>query len=81
MILDWIFRIIRHNKLLSADAHNVVVSIGKAKSLYKELVMAAHPVRHPENKAVAEDITKLLNEYRRDYGMLLQLKQRIENEL
>ena len=71
----------RRHKPLSADAHNVVVSIGKAKALYKELIAIAHPDKNPNNKKEAEEITQLLNQHRRDYSMLLQLKQRIDNEL
>lgn len=78
---NWLFFLMRRQKPLSADAQNVVMSMGKAKTLYKELVVMAHPDRNPQNKDVAEEITQLLNEYRRDYRMLLHLKQRIENEL
>lgn len=80
-MLNWLFHLIHRHKPLSADAHNVVVSICKAKALYKELIVTAHPDKNPNNKKEAEEITRLLNQHRRDYGMLLQLKQRIDNEL
>ena len=81
MWFDWLFCFSHSQQHKSYNAHNVVMSIGKAKELYKELIWIAHPDRNLDNIAKAQEITALLNEHRKDYAMLLKLKQRIDKEL
>ena len=43
------------------ESLNVVASIGKAKSLYKELIVKAHPDKHPNQLELATTLTELIN--------------------
>ena len=56
------------------ESLNVVASIGKAKSIYKDLIIKAHPDKHP-------NLTELINKNRYNYSELLKIKKRIETEL
>ena len=60
---------------------NVVASIGKARALYKDLIIKAHPDRNPNKVEIATEITDHLNNNRFNYRELLKLKSRIETEL
>lgn len=60
---------------------NVVESMAKAKSLYKELIRKAHPDRHADKVELAQTITEEINKNRYNYQELLRLKDLIENEL
>lgn len=63
------------------ESLNVVASIGKAKSLYKDLIVKAHPDKHPSQSELATTLTKLINKNRYNYSELLKIKNRIETEL
>lgn len=63
------------------ESLNVVASIGKAKSLYKELIVKAHPDKHPNQLELATTLTELINKNRYNYSELLKIKNRIESEL
>ena len=60
---------------------NVVESMAKAKSLYKELIRKAHPDRHVDKVELAQTITEEINKNRYNYQELLRIKDLIENEL
>ena len=60
---------------------NVVNSIAKAKKLYKELILMAHPAKHKDNAELAQSLTEKINNNRYNYDELLKLKEIIENEL
>lgn len=60
------------------DAANIVQSMSKAKTLYKELVKLAHPDRNPQKRELAEEFTQLLNQARFDYRKLLILQKQIK---
>ena len=60
---------------------NVVESMAKAKSLYKELILKAHPDRHVDKADLAQSITEEINKNRHNYQELLKLKSLIESEL
>lgn len=80
--MNW-FRKILHRKNLEIpdESINVVASIGKAKALYKDLIIKAHPDRNPNNVELATSITDQLNSNRFNYRELLRLKTIIETEL
>lgn len=63
------------------ESLNVVASIGKAKSIYKDLIIKAHPDKHPNQSELATTLTELINENRYNYSELLKIKKRIETEL
>lgn len=60
---------------------NVVESMAKAKSLYKELILKAHPDRHIDKADLAQSITEEINKNRYNYQELLRIKDLIESEL
>ena len=63
------------------ESLNVVASIGKAKSIYKDLIIKAHPDKHPNQSEFATTLTELINKNRYNYSELLKIKKRIETEL
>lgn len=63
------------------ESLNVVASIGKAKSIYKDLIIKAHPDKHPNQSELATTLTELINKNRYNYSELLKIKKRIETEL
>jgi hypothetical protein len=63
------------------ESLNVVASIGKAKSLYKDLIVKAHPDKLPNQSELATTLTELINKNRYNYSELLKIKNRIETEL
>lgn len=63
------------------ESLNVVASIGKAKYLYKDLIIKAHPDKHPNHSELATTLTELINKNRYNYSELLKIKNRIETEL
>lgn len=67
--------------LKSDESANVVDSMVKAHQLYKELVIAAHPDKHIENKDVAEDLMKRVAANKHNYLALVSLKKEIEEKL
>ena len=56
---------------------NVVESIGKAKSLYKELIKLAHPDRHPDREEYYQELTDRINANRYKYNELLKIKEEL----
>ena len=60
---------------------NVVESMAKAKRIYKELILMAHPDRHADKVELAQSITEEINKNRHNYQELLRLKGLIEKEL
>jgi len=56
---------------------NVVESIGKAKSLYKELIKQAHPDRHPNEEKYYQELTDRINANRYNYNELEKIKKEL----
>lgn len=79
-IIYYLKRIFKR-KTLKHEEMNVVNSIAKAKKLYKELILMAHPDKHKDNVELAQSLTEKINNYRYNYDELLKLKEIIENEL
>lgn len=53
----------------------------KARKLYKELSMAAHPDKHPEKHEKAEELTQRINANKHNYAGLRALQKEIEETL
>ena len=68
----------RHTKDESA---NVVDSIVKARKLYKELSVIAHPDRNPKQADIAEELMKRIVENRSNYAALVKLKMEVNEKL
>lgn len=71
----------KHNTNLNDETYNVIQSISKAKHLYKNLIIQAHPDKHPSNIDFATQLTELINANRFNYRELLKLEERIMKEL
>ena len=71
--LKW-FR--RDNNNLS-EGINVVSGISKAKSLYKELIVLAHPDRHPNEEEYYQELTDRITANRYNYNELIKIKNEI----
>ncbi len=81
-MINWIKRLFQKKENESVkESINVVASIGKAKSLYKDLIVKAHPDKHPSQSELATTLTELINKNRYNYSELLKIKNRIETEL
>lgn len=68
-------------KIKTDESFNVVDSMVKARQLYKELSVVAHPDKHPSRKNVAEDIMQRVTANRYNYSALLSLKKEFEDKL
>lgn len=80
-MFKWIRTLFIKRETNADESLNVVESMGKAKSLYKDLIVKAHPDRNPAKADLATTITDLINSNRYNYRELLKLKSRIETEL
>ena len=60
---------------------NVIDSMVKAKTLYKELIIKAHPDRNQTKEELAKSLTEDINNNRYNHHELLVLKERIQKEL
>ena len=76
-IKRWKFR----NSISSDQSQNVVDGMVKAKALYKELSLLAHPDRNQEHRDVAEELMKKVVQNRHNYSQLLMLKAEIKEKL
>lgn len=82
-ILKYISNYFRRKRVRSKvrEEVNVVESMAKAKSLYKELIRKAHPDRHVDKVELAQTITEEINKNRYNYQELLRIKGLIDSEL
>ena len=55
--------------------------MAKARNLYRELSVKAHPDRNPNNVEVAEDLMQRIVANRHNYAALLALKQEVIEKL
>lgn len=73
---------IRFRRTIRGDeSTNVVDSVVKARKLYKELSLAAHPDRHPDRREIAEILMRRITANKRNYSELLKLKKEVEEKL
>lgn len=80
--LDRFFRRLKFRKTVKTDeTQNVVDSMVKARKLYKELSIAAHPDKHLSKKDIAEDLMQRVTANRHNYSVLISLKAEIEEKL
>jgi len=80
------FRILKtlfsHNKkVVEHNEVNVVDSIVKARKLYKELIIKAHPDRNPNNIELAKTLSQQITENRYNYAELKKIQHIINNKL
>lgn len=73
---------LRFRKSLNKDESiNVIDGMVKAKLLYKKLSVAAHPDKHPDNLAIAEDIMARISANRYNYSELILLEKEVIEKL
>ena len=63
------------------ETQNVVDSMVRARKLYKELSLMAHPDKHPSKRDVAEDLMQRVTANKRNYSELISLKAEIAEKL
>lgn len=81
-ILNRLYNRIRLKKRFKGDeSRNVVDGMAKARRLYKELALKAHPDRNPHQRELAEELTARLANNKFNYIGLLELKKEIEKKL
>lgn len=49
--------------------------------MYKELIIRAHPYRHPNNRILAEEMTVRLTRNKYNYAELLRIEEDIDKSL
>lgn len=78
-MISWFKRLFnkKNKKDFVSEGVNVVESIGKAKSLYKELIKQAHPDRHPNEEKYYQELTDRINANRYNYNELVKIKKEI----
>lgn len=83
--MNLIFRLIkrvRFRRTLKGDqSRNVVDGMVKARTLYKELSVKAHPDKNPNRRDVAEALMQEVVTNRHNYEALVRLKADIEEKL
>lgn len=62
------------------EGMNVVPGISKAKSLYKNLIVRAHPDKHSNDMECAQSMTERLNNCRYNYSELLKIEKLIDEK-
>jgi len=73
---------VRFKKQVRSDESiNVVNSMAKARHLYKELSLKAHPDRNQTQSEIAEDLMQKLVDNKLNYAGLLALKKEIKEKL
>jgi len=68
----------------SSTAVNIAQSIANSKALYKELITKTHPDRYTndlEKQGKASELSSLITEAKRNYSKLIELRERVNNEL
>lgn len=79
--MNFLKKFFNRNNNLVDHSENIVASIAKCKILYKRLIIAAHPDKHPLQSDIAEELTKAINRSRYNYAELIKIEKRIESEL
>lgn len=74
-------RIRFRNHIKKDESANVVDSMVKARKLYKQLSVAAHPDKHPDKITIAEDLMQRITANRHNYSELLRLKDEVDEKL
>lgn len=70
-------RIRFRNHIKKDESANVVDSMVKARKLYKQLSVAAHP----DKITIAEDLMQRITANRHNYSELLRLKDEVDEKL
>lgn len=76
------FAHLKFRRVIKTDeSSNVVDSMVKARRLYKELSIVAHPDKNPSKKDIAEDLMRQITANKHNYSALVSLKAEIEEKM
>lgn len=81
IIARFINRLRFRKQVKQNECLNVVNGIAKAKGLYKELCILAHPDKHPGKEAEAEEIIKRITANKHNHSALIELKKEVYEKL
>ena len=76
-----LFRLRFRKSIKSDESTNVVDGMVKARRLYKDLCVAAHPDKHPEKSEIAQNLTQRITANKHNYAALVALQKEIEEKL
>lgn len=77
-LISRFLRRIRFRRTIKEDqSRNVVEGMVKARRLYKELSVAAHPDKHPDDSEWANDVMSRIVANRHNYIALVELSEEI----
>lgn len=76
--LKWRRKVRKKEKI--DEGLNVVAGISRAKVLYKKLINAAHPDKHPDNMEFYQELTDRITANRYNYNELLKIEQELIGE-
>lgn len=68
-------------QIKSDESTNVVDGMVKARKLYKELCISAHPDRHSSQRDLAQELMQRINENKHNYAALVALKSEVKEKL
>lgn len=75
---NWLNNLFRKQNTESInEGLNVVSGISKAKALYKELIILAHPDKHPDEVEYYQEITDRITANRYNYNELVKIKNEL----
>ena len=81
-IISRIIKRFKFKKTIHKDeTSNVVNGIAKAKSLYKKLVIEAHPDKNPNHKEEAGQLMSRISANRYNYEALVHLEKEVKEKL
>lgn len=78
------FDILNKAKDSNVDMDNLMNSINKSRTLYKQLSSKCHPDRFPsdeQKRKIADTIFQEITKNQRNYNKLLELKEKAEEQL
>lgn len=80
-MIRWVKKLFhKRNKESVYEGINVVKGIGKAKHLYKELIILAHPDKHPTETEYFQELTNRITANRYNYNELIKIKNELQSE-
>lgn len=82
-MFQYLKSLFRCKKKKNTEHHevNVVDSIVKAKQLYKQLIVRAHPDRNPNNIELAKSLSQQIVQNKFNYEELVKIKKIINEKL
>ena len=77
LITHFLHRVKFKRTIKEDQSRNVVEGMVKARKLYKELSVSAHPDKHPDDSEWATDVMNRIVANRHNYSALVELREEI----